>query len=569
MRKYFPLPTVKTATVALTIFSQLLLHSSAYAQSSYLPRTGDGFFTDRAATEKERVNEARELESKASRARVGSAPKTPAVKTITSFSSALRCMDELFLANGKQGIIITSAGIPDATGKARTGDKEMMISAISKMTLKSNAFEFIDLTAGQSGEGDLSKLFELKGSGATKIPDYYIRGAVTQLDDNAVRESKGFGIALPFLDLGYSNDQSFDLISMDMSIGDASTRRILPETTTSNTMIISKGGRSGEAGGKIEKMGLSFNKDLSRTEGVGATYRTLIELGLIEALGKFTRVPYWKCLDIDSTNPVLLDQVREWYDVASNKERTLFVQQKLAGMRRYKGPLDGVINEELKSAIAEYQAVANLIADGRINFDLYFSLKDDVQNELAMVPLVPVKSGPVVAVVPIITTPQAVVEAPSVPVVAETTAPVAIVAPPASPIQIYMSSDRGVNPSYKVGEFLNIRLSLNRLGTTYCFYEDAGKNTARIFPNRFYRDSMVAANLQIPLPTGGFKIKFDKSGRERVACVASDRELLVPAALRDARDLSPLTVGSLDQVLALFKDINPVMTSNIVDISVR
>lgn len=511
----------------------------------------DGFFTSGVTDDKERAAEARSTEEKASKARVGAAPKTPAIKTITNFTQALRCMDELFLANGKQGIVITSAGIPDATGKARAGDKEMMISAISKMTMKSNAFEFIDLTAGQSGEGDLAKLFELKGGGSTKIPDYYIRGAVTQLDDNAVKESKGFGIALPFLDLGYSKDQSFDLISMDMSIGDASTRRILPETNTSNTMVITKGGRSGEAGGKIAKMGLSFNKDLSRSEGVGATYRTLIELGLIEALGKFTRVPYWKCLDIESTNPELLDQVREWYDVASDKDRILFIQQKLAGMGRYKGPLNSAISDGLKASIAEYQAYVGLIADGRINFDLYFSLKDDTQNQLAALPVTPPRQ----AAAP---TPAVVAPAPAA------TAPAS-----ALPFRMNLTSDRGGNPTYKVGEFLNMKMSLNTLGFAYCFYEDIGKNTARIFPNRFYRDSMLTGNFQVPLPTGGFKIKFDRPGRERVACIGSDRELVIPSGLAGSKDLSPLPIRSVDEVIGQFRKLNPVMTTNFVEITVQ
>lgn len=518
-------------------------------------QANDGFFTDGVTSDQERASEARSTEQKSTKARVGAGPKTPAVKTITNFTQALRCMDELFLANGKQGIVITSAGIPDATGKARAGDKEMMISAISKMTMKSNAFEFIDLTAGQSGEGDLAKLFELKGGGGTKIPDYYIRGAVTQLDDNAVRESKGFGIALPFLDLGYSKDQSFDIISMDMSVGDASTRRILPETNTSNTMIITKGGRSGEAGGKISKMGLSFNKDLSRTEGVGATYRTLIELGLIEALGKFTRVPYWKCLDIESTNPELLDQVREWYDVASDKDRILFIQQKLAGMGRYKGPLNGAMSDELKAAIAEYQAYVGLIADGRVNFDIYFSLKDDTQNQLAALPLTPQRQAPVPGLAPAAASPAPAVAAP---------APASAV-----PFRMILTSDRGGNPTYKVGEFLNMKMSLNTLGFAYCFYEDVGKNTARIFPNRFYRDSMLTGNFQVPLPTGGFKIRFDRPGRERVACVGSDRELVVPSGLAGSKDLSPLTVRSVDEVVGQFKRLNPVMTTNLVEITVQ
>ena len=43
-------------------------------------------------------------------------PSTRAVRNIGNFSEALRCMDDLFLAQGKRDIYITTAGIPDATG---------------------------------------------------------------------------------------------------------------------------------------------------------------------------------------------------------------------------------------------------------------------------------------------------------------------------------------------------------------------------------------------------------------------------------------------------------------------
>ena len=88
------------------------------------------------------------------------APKTPAIKTITNFTQSLRCMDELLYAYGKQGIAITSTGIPDETGKVKTGTKEMLITAVSKMTVKSNAFDFIDF---HSGADDLGALFAARG----------------------------------------------------------------------------------------------------------------------------------------------------------------------------------------------------------------------------------------------------------------------------------------------------------------------------------------------------------------------------------------------------------------------
>jgi hypothetical protein len=70
------------------------------------------------------------------------------------------------------------------------------------------------------------------------------------------------------------------------------------------------------------------------------------------------------------------------------------------------------------------------------------------------------------------------------------------------------------------------------------------------------------------LPSGGFKIKFDRPGQERVACIAADRELIIPSGLRGSRDLAPLPVGSLNDVVGQFKQTNPGAEAAFVDISV-
>lgn len=484
-------------------------------------------------------------------------PKTPATKTITNFTQALRCMDQLFLAHGKSGIVITSAGVPDETGKVRTGTKEMVITAVAKMTLQSNAFEFIDF---HGGGDDLARLFEARGDAGRKMPDYYIRGSITQMDDNTVRTTKGGGISLFFLDLGYSEDAAFDLLSMDMSVGEAATRKILPVTSTSNTMVMVKGGKSGEAGGKLGKIGLSFNLDNSRSEGLGATTRALLELSLIETLGKFTQVPYWRCLDTDITNPLIREQARESYDMLQDKDRILFIQRKLGGsMGRYKGPVDGVANADLKQAIAEYQAAVGLIANGQINFDLYASLLDDVQNNLAALPAVKPANIPGVA---------AAIGAP--PPAAPAYVPPGASAPAtAGAFRVNLSSDKGGRPAYKIGEDLNMSLSLSSDGTAYCYYEDIGHNTARIFPNQFQSNPTLRGNSSVRLPSGGFKIRFDQAGRERVACIGADRELVVPKALQGVADLRPLPVKSVDEVVNQFRQINPSAIVSQIDITVN
>lgn len=335
----------------------------------------------------------------ASATAAASRPKTGPTKTITNFSSALRCMDGLFQAFGKQGILITGGGIPDETGKVRTGTKDMMISAVSAMSRNSGAFEFVDLHAAG---GDLGQLFALRGNAPRRVPNFYIRGSITQMDENVLSKTKAGGISLGSdtrgsdssdilgLALGASTTEVADMMSMDISIGDVASRRILPLTTTSNTMVITKSSRSMEGGNTFGKVGLSFNMDRSQAQGQGATTRALLELSLIEALGKFTQVPYWRCLDTDITNPLIRQQASEGFAAMREPERILFVQRKLGGgMNRYRGPVDGVMNPELKQAIAEYQAAAGLVASGRIDFDLYASLIDDIQNPLAALSMNP------------------------------------------------------------------------------------------------------------------------------------------------------------------------------------
>lgn len=484
------------------------------------------------------------------------APKNRPVKNVTGFTQALRCMDELFLAFDKKGIVVTSTGVPDETGKVKTGTKDMVVSAVNRMSLRSKAFEFIDFHSAGGGVDDLRLLFEAKGAQQIKMPDFYIRGSVTQMDDNVVRNNKGFGIAFPFLDFSISKDDSYDLLTIDMSIGDAATRQIVPETSVSNTIVVVKSGRSAEGGGKIEKAGISFNLDLSRSEGTGAAMRSIVELSLIESLGKFTRVPYWKCLGIESSNPRMQETALDWYESATDKDKVLFVQRKLTAIGRYRGPVNGVLTQQLGAAIAEYQSAAQLTANGQLNFETYFSLLDDTQNQLVALP----NAGPRPA-------PPSVASAVNTAPAGNTQGGGGGTAPAA--LKVNLTSDRGSNASYKVGELFNVSLSLAGRGQAYCYYEDASGNTARIFPNRFRANSELKAGEAVKLSGGGFKIKFDRPGKERIACMASSQEVIPPSALTGFADLQPLPGTSLDTVVAQYKQANPAVNISVVEANVQ
>lgn len=456
-------------------------------------------------------------------------PRTAPVRTITSFDEALRCMDDLFLAQGKKDIYITSAGIPDATGMVAAGTKDMLITAISKMSAKSGAFRFVDYDPTQLDVQVLSELVGLRENFVA--PRYYIRGAVTQLDGNVLSSLESAGVSLPDVDLAVSRDQIVSVMSLDLNVGQLVTRQIMPGMSASNSIAVVRSGKGGDVGGVIGKAGLSLSVSLDRSEGFHQAVRNLVELSTIEVLGKLTRVPYWQCLQIDQTNPTYRAEAREWFDMMSSGERVRFASANLASAGYFQGTPRDESDPELRNAIARYQAEHDLVPNGRVDFDLYYRLLGAAKREKKE---------------------QAIAQN------ATSLASVSPAAGPPAPPSVQVSTSQGGRPSFRVNETLVVEARTSADGFLYCYYQDADGSVARIFPNRFQPNAYVRGGSPIEIPPGPekpFNIRFDKGhAREAVACIASPLELglKLPEPLK-AQDLEALPVGGLNDVVETFR----------------
>ena len=464
--------------------------------------------------------------SQPERAYIVAQPKTPAVKNITSFDQSLRCMDDLFASFGVRDVAIASAGIPDETGKITAGTKDMLISAISKMSVKSGAFRFIDFDQTQR---DVAILFDLGGfAPGFEVPPYYIRGAITQVDQGVLSESIGGSVVLEGIaELGATKDQIVSVVSVDMNVGDLPRRQILPGVSSNNSIAVQSDGIGGDAGATVGIAGIFFNISLNKSEGTHAATRNLIELSTIEILGKLTRVPYWRCLQIEQTNPEMIAQARDWFEAMSSTEQVTFIQEALASQGYYAGPATGTLDPASREAIGRYQDENGLLANGRVDFDLYARL---IADDLALGQR-----------------PQAT------PVVASAAA--------SSSSRLNMSLRAAGGPIYRVEDAVQMTVSTSQDSYLYCFYEDATGTVARIFPNRFAPDPYVLGGNPVSIPgrDSGFQIVLERPGvNEQVACMASKREIgpTLPNTFQVA-DLTPLPVASLEDVVSEYQRQDP------------
>ncbi|MCG8036123.1 MAG: DUF4384 domain-containing protein [Candidatus Thiodiazotropha taylori] len=121
------------------------------------------------------------------------------------------------------------------------------------------------------------------------------------------------------------------------------------------------------------------------------------------------------------------------------------------------------------------------------------------------------------------------------------------------PNTLYLSSDRGRRPVYKIGEQMQLTLQAENDGYLYCFnaYYDGGNAViTRIFPNRYHRNPQILAASTLKIPSDSMDFVFTlhpPAGPEYVYCYLFDRDIqhYLPREMVK-NDLVPLTLKDMD-----------------------
>ena len=161
-------------------------------------------------------------------------PVAQPVRSVTSFSESLACMDDMLDKLGRPTVLITTKQFPDASNKSGTAVRELVITALSEMSRKSNAFRFIDFEVDLTRQDTVQYLSSLMLGMNTldsSPPDIYVSGALSYIDQNILARRRGLGVSadgrikgkeLGF-DLGYDGDINTSVIALEMHLGDMKT----------------------------------------------------------------------------------------------------------------------------------------------------------------------------------------------------------------------------------------------------------------------------------------------------------------------------------------------------------
>ena len=484
-------------------------------------------------------------------ARVG--PQETPFRSITGFSSALRCMDNMMIDYGVRDVSMLVEDIFDQTKKVNAGTRDMLITAVSDMTRRSRAIRVVAF--GRDATNVISFLASAQRQSAYEvIPQYDIKGSVSQFDENVIRNQKDLGIGYqPYFNLGISRDAASNILGLDLSVLTTDDMSILPGVTSRNAVVILKTGKGADLDAAYHKFGVSFSMSLSKSEGQAQALRGLVELAVVELMGKLTKTPYWRCLGADAgANEEIKLEMSDWFFAmsASRVELIGYFQNQMRQRGFYEGPIDGKFNPAIDEAIANYRVAIGLSKEALIDEALFNAYLNTDQTKIAR----PAKASVYVESgqpAPQAAQPAQVALAPASP---NPLAPVPAPGQEAGPLRLFLTAANN-QTRFTRGEPIRLLVQPTRDAHVYCYLQDENAKITRFYPNRFAKDSRVQAARPLSIPGEmRFQLVMNSKGvKETIACFATPRDVLAQLPNNIVgTDFEPLAANSMEQIRAAF-----------------
>lgn len=461
-------------------------------------------------------------------------PTDRAQRNITNFTPALRCMDDMMFNLGTRDVSMMMEEFRDATQKVPVSGRDMLTSAISDMSRRSRG---VRLSVFGSDQQNLTQFLQQaqKSTAFAVIPQYNIRGTISQFDESVKKSSTSFGASLAesLFGIRLGSDTKFSALGLDAAVVETSTMTLMPGVSSKNTTVIAS--RDASAGDGLAKLvnpgiGLVFAFASSRADGPAQAARNMIELASVELVGKLIRAPYWQCLGTPDSDPEIQREMDDWYLSMDDEERVVFFKERMRERRYYDGALDAVSDGAFTTALQSYRSAMKLSSSGPVDQNFF---KQFVTTSVPRGPLAaPARTSAAVATTSTASSLQTSTTAQILPAAAiapssESPAGTQVGAPP-----LVVTLNAPVPVSGKNTAPASLTIEVARAGYVYCYAQDGvSGRIQRIFPNRFTRDSRLSPGKAIVLPG---RAAFNINPAAQYACMHAPREVYgdLPPPLR-------------------------------------
>jgi hypothetical protein len=321
---------------------------------------------------------------------------TPEIR-VTNFDKPLADLGTMSQIYGKR-VMIQGQDIADHTGLSQYGFGEIPrdITEMTKSALNSIGGNVVYIPYSPvfinnqmvTGYSDFQGKF---------IPDIVLSGGITEFDRGLQTRGSNtdFGVTTkPFnvneswvpgdyisVDYGQGEKESLARITLDFNLVDFRTMSGVARMQTVNSINVYKGLAEKELGFTIFGPSFGLKGTVKQVQGRHAAIRLLVQTSVLQIVGKYLYLPYWKLIPEMPPDPVVLDRVRDTYRSLSDRDKIAEIQTCLY-LKGHDVSVDGRLDPRTREALArfkpEYQSSRTIIPDAELYLELWSSLADDM-----------------------------------------------------------------------------------------------------------------------------------------------------------------------------------------------
>ena len=256
-----------------------------------------------------------------------------------------------------------------------------------------------------------------------RLPVVVLEGAITECDENLDTQSQGINADLMIgggdseVDLGggANKDSDHARIALDLHLMDYSTQTLIPRKQSALAVDVWNLSKSYNFGFQVQGSGLGIDGRRKITQGKHDAVRILVELSVLQVLGRLFEVPYWRFIPEAEEDQAVLRMISRNFSQVSGE---IQIQTTQALLRRHGYPVEvsGRLDAATRAAIDHYATTTEASLPREIGPELYVHLF--VNMPLSQPPLRVIGETPVTPPVAdnLTAVPQAQLEADSAPI---------------------------------------------------------------------------------------------------------------------------------------------------------
>ena len=264
--------------------------------------------------------------------------KSPPKEKVTEYHEPLYMLGKMLEVYSDRKIYIMSKDIVDTTGVARATGGEIPFNITEMVRSACNRIgkQVVYVPYDPSlllNETHLGVKFE------RIIPDVMITGGITEYDRTQVSDGDSFNFSTFFgqgsketdLGLNYKNVNSVSTVGFDLNLIDYKKMAMIPKVQSLHSMRLYNLTEGGGFSIAFDGTGLGFSEQKKSIQGRHDAVRQLVELSILELIGKYKKVPYWRCLKgyEKKVNRTVLDSIKEYYISLGSREKVKAIQELL------------------------------------------------------------------------------------------------------------------------------------------------------------------------------------------------------------------------------------------------